>query len=91
VDDAVEATRRSVEAPARKPVPLNVGTGIRVTVAEVAKHIVGYFASSSEVAVTGAFRDGDIRHNCASMERLGATLDFVPSRRFESGLPEFLA
>lgn len=91
VDDVVEATLRCIEAPAQKPVALNVGTGIPVTVAEVVKQTLAYFSSSSEVTVTGAFREGDIRHNCASVEKLQTTLGFVPSTPFENGLREFLA
>lgn len=91
VDDVVEATVRCAKAQAQKPVALNVGTGIAVTVADVVKHIVAYFSSSSEVTVTGAFREGDIRHNCANVDRLQATLGFVPGWRFEDGLREFLA
>lgn len=89
VDDVVEATVRCVEGPPQKPVALNVGTGIPVTVAEVVKYIIVCFASGSEVTVTGAFREGDIRHNCASVDRLRAALDFVPGWRFEDGLREF--
>lgn len=91
VDDVVEATLRCVQAPAQKPVALNVGTGISVAVAEVVRQVVSYFSSTSEVTVTGAFRKGDIRHNCASVERLRATLAFAPSCRFEDGLQQFLA
>jgi dTDP-L-rhamnose 4-epimerase len=91
VDDVVEATLRCVEAPAQKPVALNVGTGLPVTVAEVVTATLTYFSSSSKVAVTGAFREGDIRHNFASVERLRATLGFVPGWRFEDGLRKFLA
>lgn len=90
VDDAVEASVRCVEAPAQKPIALNVGTGVAITVAEVVTRIVTYFSSSSEVTVTGAFREGDIRHNSASVDRLHATLGFVPGWRFEEGLKEFL-
>jgi dTDP-L-rhamnose 4-epimerase len=91
VDDVVEATVRCIAAPAQRPVALNVGTGIAVTVADVVKNIIAYFSSSSTATVTGAFREGDIRHNCASVEKLRNTLDFVPGWRFEDGLREFLA
>ncbi len=91
VDDVVEATIRCVGAPAQKPVALNVGTGISITVADVAKGVVSYFESNSEVTVTGAFRDGDIRHSCASVEKLQQTVDFLPAWRFENGLREFLS
>jgi dTDP-L-rhamnose 4-epimerase len=91
VDDVVEATVRSVGAPPQRPVALNVGSGVPVTVAEVVSSITGYFASSSVVTVTGAFREGDIRHNCASVQKLKAILGFVPSLPFKDGLREFLA
>jgi dTDP-L-rhamnose 4-epimerase len=90
IDDAVEATLRCVEAPPQSPVALNVGTGATVTVAELVKQTLAYFSSNSEVTVTGAFREGDIRHNCASVERLRKTLSFVPVRRFEDAVREFL-
>jgi dTDP-L-rhamnose 4-epimerase len=90
VDDVVEATIRSIEAPSQKPVALNVGTGTAVPIAEVARRIVAYFSSSSEVTVTRAFRQGDIRHSCASVEKLHSTLGFSPVWRFEDGLREFI-
>ncbi len=90
VDDVVRATMLAIEAAPQRPTALNVGTGVAISVAEVVRHIVGYFASRSEVTVTGAFREGDIRHNCAAVDRLQATLGFVPGIRFEDGLREFL-
>jgi dTDP-L-rhamnose 4-epimerase len=90
VDDVVEATMRCVSAPAQEPVALNVGTGTPVTVAEVVNLTIAYFSSHSAVTVTGAFREGDIRHNCADVERLRATLGFVPEWKFEDGLNSFL-
>jgi len=91
VDDVVEATLRCIEAPAQKPVALNVGTGSPVTVEQVVARTLAYFSSKSEVTITGAFREGDIRHNCANVEKLKATLGFVPTVAFEEGLREFLA
>jgi dTDP-L-rhamnose 4-epimerase len=90
IDDVVEATDRCVAAPAQQPAALNVGTGIPVTVADVVKQIVTHFSSQSQVAVTGAFREGDIRHNCADIEKLRSTLGFVPNWRFEDGIRNFL-
>jgi dTDP-L-rhamnose 4-epimerase len=91
VDDAVEATVRCVDAPPQQPLALNVGTGFPITVLEVAKSIAAYFASSSEIKVTGAFRQGDIRHSCASIHKLKAALSFSPEWRFADGLRRFLA
>ena len=91
VDDVVEATVRSVEAPAQPPAAINVGTGKPVTVVEVVERIVAYFSSQSKVSVTGAFREGDIRHNCASTDKLKQIHNFVPVIPFEEGLRQFLA
>jgi dTDP-L-rhamnose 4-epimerase len=91
VDDVVEATVRCIEARAQAPVSLNVGTGIPTSVTEVVNEIVRYFSSNSRVEVTGAFREGDIRHNCAATEKLRATLNFVPGWTFADGLRQFLA
>ncbi|MGD0913538.1 MAG: NAD-dependent epimerase/dehydratase family protein, partial [Terracidiphilus sp.] len=90
VDDVVEATMRCICATAQKPVALNVGSGTPTTVAEVVDHILAYFSSNSTVTVTGAFREGDIRHNCANIEKLQATLGFAPRWKFEDGLHSFL-
>ena len=90
VDDVVEATIRSIQAPPQAPVALNVGSGVPTTVAQVVDHIIAHFASSSSVIVNGAFREGDIRHNCADLERLRSQLSFVPSTPFEAGLRQFL-
>jgi len=91
VDDVVEATLRCIQAPKQNPVALNVGTGTPITVSEVVRYTVAYFKSSSPVTLTGAFREGDIRHSCANVDKLRSTLGFVPAWRFEDGLQEFLA
>jgi dTDP-L-rhamnose 4-epimerase len=90
IDDVVEATMCCIDAPAQKPVALNVGSGVALPVAEVARRIVTHFASTSEVRITGQFRLGDIRHSCASTEKLQSTLGFSPVWDFENGLREFL-
>jgi dTDP-L-rhamnose 4-epimerase len=71
-------------------VALNVGTGVAISVNEVVQHIIEYFSSASAVSITGAFREGDIRHNCASVERLRTTLGYQSKWRFEDGLRQFL-
>lgn len=91
VDDVVDATFRAIEAPPQKPIALNVGTGVATTVTELVERVCTYFSSKSEVTVTGAFREGDIRHNVADMTLIENTLQFKPNWTFESGLHEFLS
>jgi dTDP-L-rhamnose 4-epimerase len=90
VDDVVAATFHAIEAGPQKPIALNVGTGVAVTVRELVEMIIKYFSSSSDVSITGSFRVGDIRHNCASTERLRGTLGYMPVWTFAEGLEMFL-
>lgn len=90
VDDVVEATFRAVEANPQKPVALNVGTGVATTVNELVEQVITFFSSKSVVTVTGAFREGDIRHNCADTKQLESVLRYKPTRAFRDGLQEFL-
>jgi dTDP-L-rhamnose 4-epimerase len=91
VDDAVEATWRCVANDANPVEAFNVGTGKRTTVLQVAKEIVGFFQSKSEISVTGAFRQGDIRHNYADISKIRKAVNFAPRFTFQEGLKRFLA
>jgi dTDP-L-rhamnose 4-epimerase len=90
IDDVVESTARCIDAPRQAPLALNVGTGIAVSVSQVVKNIVDHFNSRSDVSVNGAFREGDIRHNCADIQKLQKVLNFVPGWKFEDGIRQFL-
>lgn len=90
IDDVVEATWRSIARPENAVVSLNIGSGEVRSVTAVVREIVQFFASQSRVAVTGAFRLGDIRHNCADMTRAKEILGFTPQWKFEVGLRRFL-
>jgi dTDP-L-rhamnose 4-epimerase len=90
IDDVVEATWRFISEGRDLSGRYNVGTGERTTVLQVAKEIVRYFDSNSEVAITGAFRQGDIRHNFADLSKTRAAIGFTPRCAFSEGLVKFL-
>lgn len=90
IDDVVEATIRSVNYATPFTGALNVGSGVPTTVLTVAEEIKAFFKSESTIAVTGAFRIGDIRHNIADVSRLKEVLGFVPAVTFKEGLTKFL-
>jgi dTDP-L-rhamnose 4-epimerase len=90
VDDAVEAIWKCIASTGSRGEALNVGTGRRVTVNEVVREIVQFFGSRSQVVTTGAFRQGDIRHNCADLTKVHRVLNFKPKWEFAAGLREFL-
>lgn len=90
IDDVVEATKAALIAKIEGSHSINVGSGDRTTVLEVARGIIDFYGSSSEVKVTGSFREGDIRHGCADLKRAESLLGYKPKTSFCDGLQEFL-
>jgi dTDP-L-rhamnose 4-epimerase len=90
IDDAVEAIWGAISNDSVQTETLNVGTGKRVTVQEVAQEILRFFSGTSQITITGAFRNGDIRHCCADLSKIQELLKFTPRWKFTDGLREFL-
>lgn len=90
IDDVVEATLRAVNYSGKFVGALNVGSGHPTSVMTVAQEIKAFFNSKSIIAVTGAFRIGDIRHNIADILTLQQVLGFSPATTFKDGLSNFL-
>lgn len=91
IDDVVRATIGCIERNDSASGAINVGSGERTSVLEVAQLINEYFGRRSRVRVTGAFRDGDIRHGSADLTQARAVLGYVPQWAFRDGLKEFLS
>ena len=91
IDDVAEATCRALLNDVSGVHSLNVGSGQRTSVLEVARHIVNFFGSRSELQVTGEFRLGDIRHGSADLTGLKQTLGYTPQWKFADGLDRFLS
>jgi dTDP-L-rhamnose 4-epimerase len=91
IDDVVEATWRCLQPDIAGVHAINIGSGVRTTVADVARMVVAFFDSLSEVKVNGAFRVGDIRHNVADLALARSVLGFAPRWQFADGLKQFLA
>lgn len=90
IDDVVDATWRCISTNMHRVEALNVGSGKQTTVLEVVQETIKFFESSSEVAVTGAFRDGDIRHNIADLTKARNVIGFEPQWAFAAGIHSFL-
>ena len=90
VEDAVDATCRCISSESESVESLNVGTGHRTGVLDVAREIARFFGSNSEIKITGAFRAGDIRHNFADLSKVQRTIGFTPNVLFREGLHQFL-
>ncbi|MDY7096625.1 MAG: NAD-dependent epimerase/dehydratase family protein [Pseudomonadota bacterium] len=91
VDDVVEATALSLTHPAAANQVFNVGTGVPVSVMEVANTLVRLYEADTSIEITGNFRLGDIRHNYADMSRIKDALGFTPAWSFEEGITQLVA
>lgn len=69
---------------------MNVGSGVRTSIRDVAELVSSYFGGSALIKVTGDFRLGDIRHNVADTGKLTALTGISPRWSFADGLRRFL-
>ncbi|NDI84627.1 NAD-dependent epimerase/dehydratase family protein [Undibacterium sp. B2R-29] len=90
IDDVVDATVLAIKYSGSYVGALNVGSGKATSVMSVAKEIVSFFDSTSSIAISGAFRIGDIRHNIADISEIERVLGFKPKTDFKDGLGFFL-
>jgi dTDP-L-rhamnose 4-epimerase len=90
VDDVVRATVACVVGGTTGCHAVNVGSGERTSVLQVAEGINLFYGGRSSVETTGAFREGDIRHGMADLTHAEALLAYVPQWKFQDGLQRFL-
>ncbi|KQN24417.1 MULTISPECIES: NAD-dependent epimerase/dehydratase family protein [unclassified Sphingomonas] len=90
VDDVIDATAAVCAPDVHGVMSLNVGAGVRTSVLDVARTVIDYYGADVPVAVTGAYRLGDIRHNVADISRIQALTGFTPKWAFADGLKAFL-
>jgi dTDP-L-rhamnose 4-epimerase len=90
IQDVVDATVAAVIHEGTQSAALNVGSGVSTPVTEVVDEIISFFKSRSAVSITGAFRQGDIRHCFADLEKVRQTLNFTPKWNFRDGVAKFL-
>lgn len=68
---------------------INVGAGVPTSVREMAEKLNAAFEGRSQITVTGQYRLGDIRHNCADIARLRDILGLAPRIDLDEGLARF--
>ncbi|MDJ0978420.1 MAG: NAD-dependent epimerase/dehydratase family protein [Erythrobacter sp.] len=90
VDDVVEATALALVHTDAAGQVFNVGSGVPVSVIDVARTLARLFDADIPIEVTGQFRLGDIRHNYADMARIKQRLGFEPEWSFERGIAELV-
>lgn len=90
VDDVVDATMACIDSEVGVPKALNVGSGARTSVLEIARAVVAHFEADVPIRVSGDYRLGDVRHNVADIAALRDVTGFTPRWSFAAGLSEFL-
>ena len=90
IQDVVDATVSCLKSSKKGQHILNVGSGVPVSVIEVAEEIVSYLKSNSKIKISGAFREGDIRHNYADLTLIQSIIGFTPKWSFKEGLHSFI-
>lgn len=91
VEDVAKVNVAVLESPPAVNQPLNVGSGVATSVLSVARTLAAAYGREARLRISGRFRAGDIRHNCADIERLLRTVGFAPAIGFEQGMARFSA
>ena len=93
IDDVVEATCRALRHTEEQPhgLVLNVGSGIPVSIMELARTLVRIGGWDVPVHVTGGYRVGDVRHVFADTQRAKRMLGFAAATPLDEGLRRWLA
>ena len=88
VSDIVQANLLAMENPNANYEMFNVGTGINTSIRQVAEKLIEFLKPGSELKplIQNKFREGDIRHCYADIEKITKLLDYKPSVIFSDGI-----
>lgn len=89
VQDVASAFLAAVESPKSLGKVINVGSGEKTTVADIAAHLSRAFGVKPDLVTTREFRLGDIRHNCADIGCLREDLGLMPTVSIQQGMARF--
>lgn len=92
VKDVACACRLALENPRASGLALNIGSGGKYTITQIALEMARVLGKDHiEPVVTGKYRVGDIRHCYSDISLAGKILDYSPGVNFEQGLGELAA
>lgn len=90
IHDVVDCLVLMLEKPGADYLPVNVGSGERVTILDIARLLGRLLGSAIEPEITQTGRKFDIRHNTADISRARETLGFAPKVSLEQGFTELI-
>lgn len=89
VDDVVRAFVAAVASPPAGRRTVDIGSGTAATIADAA-NLVAKFAGGPSPAVSGRFRDGDVRAAFCTLTEAERELGYAPLTSLEQGLQELV-
>jgi dTDP-L-rhamnose 4-epimerase len=89
VDDVANAFVAAAQSAMPVNMVINVGTGIKTTIADIAATLSMAFGVDPDLVMTNEYRLGDIRHNYADTKRLQAVLGYKPKVSISEGMQRF--
>lgn len=90
IDDVVQATQLALFRAEADGEVFGIGSGVPTTVLTAARTLAARYDRTVDIAVTGAWRLGDIRHNYADLAKARRLLGFEPRVDFETGIGRFV-
>lgn len=91
VSDIVQANLLSLEKDEANYEVFNVGTGRKLTIMQMGNVLRENLAPDLNLSVLGQFREGDIRHCYADINKIKSQLGFTPKVAFENGISELVS
>lgn len=90
VDDVAYATMQVMENRKTDNKIYNIGTGIAITVLDVAQLLLKKININNKYIINGNFRVGDIRHNFADISKAQQDFNFSPQIDINLGIEMFI-
>jgi dTDP-L-rhamnose 4-epimerase len=90
VHDVVQANLLAMERSEGDGMALNVGSGVPITISEVARELTQCLGESLPTEITGKYRAGDIRHCYADITTTKRVLGYEPRYQFAEGIVELV-
>jgi dTDP-L-rhamnose 4-epimerase len=85
IDDVADALVAAIADPPSTIRTVDVGTGVRTTIHDLARAVQKFHGSPDSV-ITGQFRDGDVRHAACDISDTTAQLDWSPQWPLDRGV-----
>ena len=90
VHDVVRASLLAMERPEPNGQALNVGSGVPISIREVAEALETALGTNIGADISGKYRAGDIRHCFADISRAKSLLGYEPRISFQKGMEELV-